>query len=134
MQQLLGGCLCGFIRYRLVDEPTPASAGYCHCRTCQRSTGAPVVAWVTYPRTSLVILEGTPKLFQSSSKAERSFCEHCGTQLFFSYLQGSDTIDISLASLDDPAAIKPSYHIWTSQQVPWLKIEDDLPRSTEEAL
>lgn len=39
-----GGCRCGAIRYRITGEPL--SAGFCHCRMCQRAAGAPVVAWV----------------------------------------------------------------------------------------
>ena len=42
---LEGGCLCGGVRYRISAEPHHAS--YCHCRMCQRSAGAPVVAWLT---------------------------------------------------------------------------------------
>ena len=39
---LLGGCLCGRIRYRVLH--VPIDAGYCHCRLCQQSAGTPVQA------------------------------------------------------------------------------------------
>jgi hypothetical protein len=39
---LEGGCLCGAVRYRLNGEIEESA--YCHCRTCQRQSGAPVVA------------------------------------------------------------------------------------------
>ncbi len=129
---LLGSCLCGSIRYRLDGEPSSEGAGYCHCRRCQRSTGAPVVAWVTYPKSSLTILQGSPKAFQSTPKAIREFCPDCGTQLFFHYTEGPADIDVTIAGLDDPSTIVPRYHIWTSSQVPWLSINDDLPRFADD--
>ena len=48
---LEGGCLCGAVRYRI--SAAPSHTDYCHCRMCQRSTGAPVVPvgiWGTQDR------------------------------------------------------------------------------------
>ena len=39
---LVGGCLCGAVRYRAARM---ARAGLCHCRMCQKASGAPVVAF-----------------------------------------------------------------------------------------
>jgi len=39
-----GGCLCGAIRYSI--SGFPISAEYCHCRMCQKGTGAVVVNWM----------------------------------------------------------------------------------------
>ncbi|MGH7141074.1 MAG: GFA family protein [Minisyncoccia bacterium] len=123
-----GGCLCGVIRYRLEGEPAAEGAGYCHCRRCQRSGGAPVIAWVTFPKGALTFTKGEPKTFQSSPKAIRQFCPDCGTQLVFTYTEGPDDLDISIVSLDDPSIFKPTYHIWTSSQIPWFNVADNLPR------
>lgn len=127
-----GGCLCGAVRYELTGEVGAEGAGYCHCRKCQRSSGAPVVAWVTYPKSSLSITQGEPKTYQSSAKAIRKFCGACGTQLFFSYTEGPSDIDIAIATLDKPEDIVPAYHIWTDSQIPWLKIADNLPRFADD--
>lgn len=58
-----GGCLCGQVRYRVTSEPK--AAAYCHCRMCQRATGAPVTAWVRFP-TSAVRFTGEMKAYESS--------------------------------------------------------------------
>jgi hypothetical protein len=89
-------------------------------------------AWVTFPKNKLVILHGTPKTYHSSPKAIRQFCPDCGTQLFFGFTEGPADIDISLASLDAPATFPPTYHIWTASQIPWLKIDDNLPRYVDD--
>lgn len=127
-----GGCLCGSVRYALVGEPSSEGAGYCHCRRCQRSAGAPVMAWVTFPQSALTLLKGKPKIYHSTPKAVRQFCPDCGTQLFFYFTEGPAAIDVSIASLDRPETMVPTYHIWTASQVPWLTIQDDLARFSDD--
>ena len=103
---LEGGCLCGAVRYRIGAEPD--HAGYCHCRMCQRAAGAPVVAWLTVARAAFAWTRGEPAVYRSSAKAERLFCGACGTQLVFREIAEPEQLDVTLASLDDPAAVRPS--------------------------
>lgn len=120
-----GGCLCGEVRYRLTAAPIKTN--YCHCRMCQRSAGAPVIAWTTVPRSAFVYVKGAPKVYHSSGKAQREFCPGCGTQLVFRE-HGYDAIDITTASLDDPGGIAPVEHIWCESRIPWFETADSLPR------
>jgi hypothetical protein len=127
-EELTGGCLCGAVRYRAGGM---IRAGYCHCRMCQRASGAPVVAWVVVPRDSLAFTRGTPAEYRSSAKASRLFCGTCGSPLVFRE-DASSELDINLATLDEPARVEPSYHIYTASQQPWLRIADKAPRFAEE--
>lgn len=126
-----GGCLCGALRYRL-DGP-PLDLNFCHCRLCQHAGGAPVVAWGRWPADRFAWVRGEPRRFASSAKGERSFCPRCGTPLTFVDPSDPTFVDVTLASLDDPAAFPPRSHAWTMSRVPWLEIGDELPRyaSTE---
>jgi hypothetical protein len=126
---LAGGCLCGAIRYRISAEPR--SADYCHCRMCQRAAGAPVVARLTVANESFAWTAGQPAVYRSSQRAERLFCPKCGTQL--ALRDEPDHLDVTLASLDTPEAVRPSYHIWTASRIGWFEIADDLPRYPESA-
>jgi hypothetical protein len=126
---LEGGCLCGAVRYRIDAEPE--HAGYCHCRICQRAAGAPVVAWLTVALAAFAWTKGEPVVYRSSAKAERLFCGACGTQLVFREVALPGELDVTLASLDEPAGIPPSHHIWTSSRIPWFDVADDLPRHPE---
>jgi len=76
-----GGCLCGKIRFRVTAPPL--DAGYCRCRMCQRNSGAPVVAWVTFPAASFSWMIGEPGTYASSACAKRSFCTTCDSYLVF---------------------------------------------------
>jgi hypothetical protein len=124
-----GGCLCRAVRYRISAEPHHAD--YCHCRMCQRAAGAPVVAWLTIARDAFAWTEGEPAIYRSSQEAERLFCRNCGTQLAFRALAEPDHLDVTLASLDHPEAVRPGHHIWTSSRIGWLETADDLPRYPE---
>jgi len=132
------GCLCGEIRYR-VNEPS-IDTNYCHCRMCQKFSGAPVVAATAFPRKAVVITQGNPKYFQvtrehaafykSSLIAERGFCPNCGSSLLYRPLvqRWSDWIVIFTASLDNPENFGPGWHLGVESQMPWLTIQDDLAR------
>jgi hypothetical protein len=126
---LEGGCLCGGVRYRISAEPHHAD--YCHCRMCQRSAGAPVVAWLTMASDGFAWLKGEPAVYPSSRKAERLFCPTCGTQLVFREPAEPAELDVTLASLDDPEAVRPSHHIWTSSRIGWFDVADNLPSYPE---
>ncbi len=123
---LIGGCYCGAIRY-VADEPAVNQA-ICHCVMCRGTTGAPCVAWFTVSRHSYRLLSGTPTTFRSSNYATRSFCPTCGTQLSFADDALPAEIDITTASLDDPAQAPPQSHIFTRSAIPWLVPGDTLPR------
>lgn len=123
---LEGGCLCGQLRYRVAGEPI--DAGYCHCRLCQRASGAPLLAWATYPSSAFTYLGIAPALFRATPGAQREFCPHCGTQVAFRTDRHPEWVDLTLASLDNPNRIVPQYHIWTASQIRWLHLDDALPR------
>jgi hypothetical protein len=121
---LAGGCLCGAIRYQISAEPR--SADYCHCSMCRRAAGAPVVARLTVSNEAFAWTTREPAVYRSSEAAERLFCPECGTQL--ALRDEPDYLDVTLASLDTPEAVRPSYHIWTESRIGWFDIADELPR------
>ena len=125
-QALEGGCLCGAVQYRISVQPL--DAGYCHCRLCQRSSGAPTLAWLTVAVRGFSYTKGCPTIFHSSSHSQREFCGACGTQIAFRRSASPKTVDVTLASLHDPSLITPQYHIWRQSKVAWFETTDSLPR------
>ncbi len=121
-----GGCLCGLVRYSI--EADLIDAGFCHCTLCQRSSGAPVLAWLTIPLSGFMYTKGDVGRYASSADHEREFCPGCGTQIAFRATLDPKTIDITLCSLDDNTRVAPRYHIWWQSKVAWLQTDDDLPR------
>ncbi|MBI2970701.1 MAG: GFA family protein [Gammaproteobacteria bacterium] len=121
-----GGCHCGAIRYRITGELI--DAGYCHCDICRQTTGAPVLAWASFPVETFEYLEGAPVVYPSSEWGQREFCGTCGAQLCYREAQDPITIDINIGCLDDPEMFEPEYHVFAAEQLDWLEIDDDLPR------
>lgn len=128
-RSLTGQCQCGFIRYAVQGEPL--FAAICHCTMCRRASAAPAVAWAMFPESAFTSLANDPAQYSSSAAARRYFCPRCGTQIAFraDFIPG--LVDITLGSLDDPDAIKPSLHYWYSKHLSWFKCEDELPKHAE---
>lgn len=122
---LQGRCFCERIRYTLSAGAHVSSASYCHCRTCRATTGATAIAWATVPVTAWS-LEGPAACYASSERARRIFCPACGSQVAFR-LHDADTIDITLATLDEPRSIAPMRHIFVACRAAWTRISDALP-------
>jgi len=119
-----GGCLCGAVRWKATGEPV--NIGYCHCRQCQKATGAPFFVRAVFPQDA-VSVEGNTEQFPSSDRLWRVFCRECGTRLFGKRTDGS-VMGISLGTFDDPDALAPAMHMFVSEKVGWLSIDDGLPQ------
>lgn len=128
MAGLTGGCACGAVRFRLLSDPY--GAGWCHCRNCQLNSGSPAMAFATIPAKDYRIEQGADRIsrFASSDVGRRVFCSACGTPLLFQDGDAPETIEVSLATLDEPDAVKPEFHIFYESRIGWADAADDLPR------
>lgn len=125
-----GGCLCGSVRYEVTDKALGSML--CHCRMCQRYSGAPILEGTTFSAESFRLIKGEPKVYQSSEIAERGFCPDCGSPIFYRGRIGywTDWIVVTTGSFDEPQKFPPTYHLGVESSLPWLKVLDDLPRTT----
>jgi hypothetical protein len=122
-----GGCLCGSVRFKAEGEPI--NVRICHCRNCQKAMGSPFFARALFPRTALTV-EGETGRYSSSEALDRVFCKQCGTRLF-SWRRNGTAVGVALATFDDRNAFMPTEHIWISEKIGWLKLDDGLPQYTE---
>jgi len=125
-QNLTGGCLCGNIRYMIGGKFR--NVCNCHCRSCRLAAGAPFVTWGTIDRNLLSITRGELREVVSSPGIRRGFCGNCGTSLTYGQEQHPQEIDISLVTLDEAASIRPEFHLWVAEKLPWVQIDDGLPQ------
>ena len=121
-----GGCLCGDVRY--VAHGQPSNSMVCHCETCRRTTGAPIVAWVTFATASFSFVHGTPAQFRSSGDVNRTFCPSCGTHLTYAHDQRPQEVDITTCSLELPGTFPPTHHSWLSDSLDWIRLDDSIPK------
>ena len=125
-----GGCLCGAVRYHATG--TAYGITHCHCRTCRRASGAPLVTWAGFDSDKFQFTAGQPATYASSKNVLRTFCSRCGTALTYQRLDLPDSIDVTLGSMDDPEQIKPEDHTWTENKLSWIVPDDHLPSYARE--
>ena len=120
-----GRCFCGRIGF-VVSGPEKFAC-FCHCESCQRAAGAPLVAWATYGRDAFSVTRGELHYHHSSPGVTRGICSNCGSSITYENDKRPGEIDITLNSLDEPGVPAPRAHIWTEDRQPWFHIADDLP-------
>jgi hypothetical protein len=119
--EMTGGCACGRVRYTAAIHDDDAYL--CHCRMCQRATGSVSIAFKNVKQAD-VAWSAEPDWYDSSPIAQRPYCRECGTSLGFRFKDGSENMDLTVASFDDPSRFKPKHHFGTeSMHRAWLNTE-----------
>ncbi|HET8749489.1 MAG TPA: GFA family protein [Sphingomicrobium sp.] len=106
-ERMTGGCACGRVRYSAIVSDDEAYL--CHCRMCQRATGSVSIAFKNV-KESDVAWEREPDWYDSSPIGARPYCRECGTSLGFKFKEGSENLDLTVASFDDPSRFRPKHH------------------------
>jgi len=120
---LSGGCLCGEVRFEAQGDPNSVST--CHCRTCQRASGADSVAWAGFPVHKITWMGQEAATYQSSTGVTRSYCPKCGSSL--SYQNEVRSIDLVVACLDNPELLSPEKEIWLDHRLSWNPRSSNIP-------
>ena len=124
---LTGGCQCGAVRFAV--SGAPAKISICHCRMCQKATGAPFASFADIERGDFAWTRGKPAAFRSSSIAERDFCAACGTPLSFRRIDGPK-IEIMTGTFDRPDRMVPIQQFGTEARLGWVVAIANLPSQT----
>jgi len=115
-RKVAGGCHCGAVRYEATG--TPLYIPYCHCETCRKTTGAPVVAFIMFGEENVLFTKGERKIYRSSPTVKRTFCSDCGTPLSYEGDWGGNTIiEFYVSTLDDPEGFVPDRHVFYGERI-----------------
>lgn len=131
---LEGGCDCGLIRYRV--ETTPLFVHCCHCRWCQRESGASFALNALIEADRVVHLRAEPEIVDTpshSGKGQRiARCPRCRIALWSNYAGGSLLFRfVRVGTLDEPDHVPPDIHIFTSTKQPWVQLPQGIPAVPE---
>jgi hypothetical protein len=129
---LTGGCNCGAVRFE-VTEPI-VIASYCHCRRCQRRSGAAASPNAHPSPGTFRIVAGEERLrmWQPPNGGEKWFCGDCGSPIFGRNPNHPDSIGIRMGAFDQDPGIRPSVRQFVAYAAAWEPIPDDgLPRHPE---
>lgn len=126
---LTGGCACGAVRY--TSTAAPVLTAHCHCRDCKRASGAAYATVCAVPRAAFRVDQGETRSYRSIGDSGhgvvRHFCPTCGAPLFSDVEVAPDLSFLRVVSLDDPAVVTPTAHVYCASAQPWDTHPDGLP-------
>ncbi len=133
-KRLEGGCTCGNIRYRITSKPLFVHC--CHCRWCQRETGASFALNALIEADRVILLKGTPEVIDTpsnSGKGQKIWrCPNCYIAVWSNYVGAKDFVHfVRVGTLDKPDTLPPDIHIFTASKQPWVTLSSDIPAVEE---
>ncbi len=118
--KLTGGCACGAVRYETAAEPEFSFS--CHCRKCQRATGAGHASAFALP-VDAVNISGEIREYRGSSDTGAdtysAFCPTCGSPLTSRTERFPERLYFHAATLDDPSVFQPTFVVFPEAAQPW---------------
>lgn len=130
MTELTGRCMCGQLTFA-VSRPL-VGALYCHCRRCQRRSGADrsIVALTEPGSFRITGGEDVLKRYEPEDGWIKSFCSNCGSHTHTTKPDSEDMVAVRLGCIDqDDPGIRPAAHQFVDDALSWEPIPDDgLPR------
>jgi hypothetical protein len=125
-----GGCTCREMRFRLLSKPLFVHC--CHCRWCQRETGASFALNAMIEADRVLTLAGEPEVVLTptlSGKGQKiSRCPTCRVALWSTYSGAGDAVRfVRVGTLDMPDRLPPDIHIFTESKQPWVILPPGTP-------
>jgi hypothetical protein len=120
------------VRYKIISNPLIVHC--CHCRNCQRQTGAAFALNALFEANHVELLSGTVNEIgvptPSGEGQTIARCPKCEIAIWSNYFMGGikDMIRfIRVGTLDNPDLLPPDVHIYTMSKQPWVNLlPDDL--------
>jgi hypothetical protein len=122
---LTGGCNCGAVRFE-IDAPL-LGAVYCHCKRCQRRTGAAAAPSAgCRPGTFRIVSgESSVRRWNAGDGNDKAFCGVCGSALFSQNPQNPEIILVRMGSFDGDPGVRPGGRVHVDSAAAWEPIPDD---------
>lgn len=127
-QSIKGHCLCEKVNFTAELEATSVAA--CHCSICQRWGGSAYMSVDTGSTASFTGQESITR-FDSSDWAERGFCSHCGTHLFYR-LKDNNQHFIPIGALQSTEGLVFDHEIFVEEQCPVYQFANETKKMTGE--
>ncbi|MET0591886.1 MAG: GFA family protein [Polyangiaceae bacterium] len=129
-----GGCTCRAVRYHMTSVPMFVHC--CHCRWCQRETGASFALNAMMEADRVVIDAGAPEIVvtpSNSGKGQKiARCPTCRIAVWSNYAGAGDKVRfVRIGTLDDPDRFPPDIHIFTASKQPWVVLPPGTPAVAE---
>lgn len=126
--------MCGAVAFEV--DPPLGPAVYCHCRRCQRRSGAAASANVRVDPGSFRVVSGEEhvRCWTPDAGMGKCFCGECGSALYSRRPDTGEVFGVRMGAFDGDPGVAFSHRQWVSSAADWEPIPDDgLPRHPEYA-
>lgn len=125
-----GGCDCRALRYRMLMRPLFVHC--CHCRWCQRESGAAFALNAMIESDRVVELGVAPELVDTPSDSglgqKIARCPRCCIAVWSHYAGSGPAVKfVRVGTMDDPDRLPPDIHIFTASKQPWVLLPPGTP-------
>jgi hypothetical protein len=108
----------------------------CHCRWCQRETGASFALNAMIEADRVHMLQGEVEVINTptnSGKGQKiARCPTCKIAVWSNYSGAGDAVRfVRVGTLDEPDRLPPDIHIFTSSRQPWVVLAPGAPAVAE---
>jgi hypothetical protein len=108
----------------------------CHCRWCQRETGASFALNAMIEAERVELLAGAPVTIHTPSNSGKgqkiTRCPQCHIALWSNYAGAGDAVRfVRVGTLDEPDRFPPDIHIFTASKQPWVVLPPGTPAVEE---
>jgi len=129
-----GGCDCRAVRYRM--ETAPLFVHCCHCRWCQRESGASFALNAMIEADRVTQLGRPPELVNTPSASGSgqmiARCPACKVAVWSHYAGAGPVVAfVRVGTLDNPDLLPPDIHIFTASRQPWVVLPVGTPAVPE---
>ena len=129
-----GGCDCKAVRYRM--ETGPLFVHCCHCRWCQRESGASFALNAMIEADRVTELGQPPELVSTPSASGSgqliARCPHCRVAVWSNYSGAGPVVKfVRVGTLDNPDLLPPNIRIFTASKQPWVVLPEGVPAVAE---
>lgn len=130
MKPITGSCLCGKVAFEVTG--TPFKFLYCHCRSCQKSSGSVHAANLAFPGGSVRWTQGEDliELFVDTKENPgfpRCFCRSCGSPLP-KLSRNRQFWAVPSGLLDSDPGMKPQANIYWAEHAHWYVSADQIAK------
>ncbi|WP_444997633.1 GFA family protein [Aliikangiella sp. IMCC44359] len=121
-------CICGAVKLEVSSRSN--EIGACHCTTCRRWSGGPLLA-VDCQDNVTINAEDKVTIFNSSDWAERGFCNQCGTHLFYRIKQNNQYI-VPVGLFDDAESFSFGHQVFIDEKPDYYDFANSTKNMTGE--
>jgi hypothetical protein len=121
-----GHCRCEGVV--ILARCEPEIMVYCHCDDCRRSAGAPLIAAVSFEKEHIEWKSSDTLSRYVNGTCARLFCNACGSPVAQEHESAPSRTYFNTAFMDEPERFAPTAHSYALEQLPWLELNDTLPR------